>query len=62
MKKINFGDGHWRRTGGVAKLPMAVRKEVNTLLEDGRAFAAVAEWLTEKGHKGVGPEWHLLKA
>src|SRR5438309_1198852 len=44
-----------RRNGIIAKLPDAVREEVNQKLRDGAQYEAIAGHLATLGHPGVNP-------
>ena len=41
-----------RRIGKVARLPHAVREEVNQQLEGGKTYNEIIDWLTTNGHPG----------
>jgi hypothetical protein len=42
-----------RRTGNIAQLPRPIRDHVNRMLDDGRRFKAIIDWLAVNGHPGV---------
>src|SRR5689334_18322829 len=42
-----------RSTGTVARLPLAARDHVNRMLDDGRPYKEIANWLTANGRPGV---------
>ena len=44
-----------RRNGKVARLPEAVRNQVNQMLRDGIAYPAIIQWLSANGHPGFIP-------
>ena len=45
-----------RRTGVIARMPRAVRDEVNRMLDDGSSYPKIIEWLTANGHPGVNKD------
>src|SRR5436189_6333591 len=45
-----------RRTGVIARMPRAVRDEVNRMLDDGWPYEKIIEWLAANGHPGVNKD------
>lgn len=45
-----------RRNGVIAQLPRAMRDHVNLMLDDGRPYQAIIDWLDANGHPGVNPD------
>jgi hypothetical protein len=44
-----------RRIGKIARLPAAIREEVNLFLYDGWEYPRIIDWLVQQGHSGVSP-------
>ena len=44
-----------RRNGKIARLPEAIRHQVNQMLRDGTPYGAIIKWLTDNGHPGFIP-------
>lgn len=42
-----------RRTGTIARLPRALREEVNRMLDEGCLYEKIIDWLATNGHPGV---------
>ncbi len=47
---------HRREVGKVARLPKAVRDQVNLRLVNGETYAAIVDWLTAQGHPGFNEQ------
>ncbi|MDB6122089.1 MAG: hypothetical protein JWQ71_1082 [Pedosphaera sp.] len=51
-----------RRRGKIARLPKAIRDEVNRKLQDGVTYRVICQWLGEQGHPGMTvaqfPRWY----
>jgi hypothetical protein len=45
-----------RRNGKVARLPKAAREQVNLLLDDGKTYAQIIQWLAANGFPGFNAE------
>ena len=45
-----------RRNGKVARLPKSAREQVNLLLDDGKTYAQIIEWLAANGFPGFNAE------
>jgi len=45
-----------RRNGKVARLPKAAREQVNLLLDDGKTYTQIIQWLAANGFPGFNPE------
>ena len=45
-----------RRNGKVARLPKAAREQVNHLLDDGKTYAEIIQWLAANGFSGFNAE------
>src|SRR6266850_1047486 len=45
-----------RRNGKVARLPRAAREQVNLLLDDGKTYAEIIQWLSANGFPGFNGE------
>lgn len=41
-----------RRNGKIARLPCALREQVNLQLDDGKTYAQIIQWLAANGHPG----------
>jgi hypothetical protein len=42
-----------RRTGKIAQLPRAVREQVNLMLDEGKQYQPIIDWLSANGHPGI---------
>src|SRR5687767_1835136 len=45
-----------KRHGKVARLPKAVREQVNLQLDEGKSYPEIIDWLTTNGHPDFNPE------
>ena len=45
-----------RRNGKIARLPKAVREQVNLMLDDGKTYSQIIQWLAANGSPGFSPE------
>src|SRR5688572_16925756 len=51
-KIVNKKNMPHRRNGKIARLPSALRDQVNLQLDEGKTYRQITEWLAANGHPG----------